>query len=77
MKRIFLFLIIVILFVAGVASADKAKSNRAFEGAPPTIPHTIEGREDCLMCHKDGIGGAPKASHPERLNCDQCHVPGE
>ena len=28
---------------------------------PPKIPHTLEGRTDCVVCHKDGIT-APKVS---------------
>lgn len=46
--------------------------------SPPTIPHTLVGREgNCLLCHRDiGEGkGVPQTPHPERPNCLQCHVP--
>jgi cytochrome c-type protein NapB len=55
---------------------------RAFEGAPPTIPHPVaEGRQqDCLACHEDGlvVGGrvAPAMSHDRLLQCRQCHASG-
>ncbi|MFK7777860.1 MAG: hypothetical protein QM501_07015 [Gimesia sp.] len=55
--------------------------NRAFEGAPPTIPHPIANvrAEKCLVCHSEGvqIGNkiASKMSHPLFSNCVQCHVP--
>ncbi|MEE8392289.1 MAG: cache domain-containing protein, partial [Anaerolineae bacterium] len=46
----------------------------------PAIPHplTQEGREDCLICHGTGIGGAPQVSdeHVGRTDqsCRQCHI---
>ena len=49
--------------------------NNAFEGGPPVIPHQIQLRENCLSCHAGP--SAPKeirVSHPERVNCRQCHV---
>ena len=44
---------------------------------PPTIPHSLEGRQGkCLLCHKDAAGVKIKRTpHPERANCIQCHVP--
>ncbi len=50
--------------------------NNALEGSPPAIPHQIQMRENCLSCHASP--SAPKeirVSHPERINCRQCHVP--
>jgi len=56
---------------------------RLFEGAPPVVPHPIEGygREDCLACHLHGEAideesgrPAPVTPHPEQANCRQCHV---
>ena len=53
---------------------------RAYDGAPPTIPHEIDQRRypDCLTCHEKGatIGGrrAPRMSHERYENCAQCHV---
>ena len=53
---------------------------RAFEGAPPTIPHPIGdgSAEACLACHERGarIGEAlaPPMSHTPYTMCTQCHV---
>ncbi len=44
----------------------------------PSIPHTTEGRTDCLACH-DSLGPWPApASHKGRGNavCQICHQPG-
>ena len=60
-------------------------NNRAFVGAPPTIPHPINndgvvGGNDCLKCHDNGgfvdkfSAYAPVTPHPEMTNCRQCHV---
>lgn len=49
--------------------------NKALESSPPFIPHTLQLRENCLACHAGP--SAPKeirVSHPERVNCRQCHV---
>ncbi|MBI4304199.1 MAG: c-type cytochrome [Chloroflexi bacterium] len=47
--------------------------------APPLVPHSIEGRADCLLCHEKGIGGAPQypSSHIGRPSdvCLTCHAP--
>lgn len=47
---------------------------RAWEGAPPTIPHTTHMRQNCLACH--GFNGWPglHTTHPERQECRQCHA---
>ncbi len=41
------------------------------------LPHEVAGREDCLMCHGEGIGEAAKvpADHAGRTNdtCQLCH----
>ena len=61
------------------ALADRA-TNRAYDGAPPTIPHPSEGlyAASCLACHGDGlkVGDriASKISHAHLSNCTQCHV---
>ena len=55
--------------------APKAGINNALAGSPPVIPHQIQLRENCLACHAGP--SAPKeirVSHPERVNCRQCHV---
>jgi len=60
--------------------------NRAFHGAPPSIPHPIVneltmGDKSCLKCHENGGYVAkfkaftPVVPHPEKVNCRQCHVP--
>lgn len=50
-------------------------------GEPKAIPHTLEGRDNCLMCHETGIGGAKAipADHAGRTNatCTTCHKPAK
>ena len=56
--------------------APKTGNNNALLGSPPVIPHQIQMRENCLACHAGP--SAPKeirVTHPERINCRQCHVP--
>lgn len=67
-----------------MAALTKARDAvRAYEGAPPVIPHEVEelGRRNCLSCHEYGNAlntetgkFAPITPHPEQLNCKQCHV---
>lgn len=65
--------------LAGVRA--KRASRRAYDGAPPTIPHAVEqtGAPSCLACHGAGakIGDkiAPAMSHRRYSSCTQCHVP--
>lgn len=53
---------------------------RAYDGAPPTIPHTIDDAStfECLACHAKGavVAGkrAPAMSHERHDSCTQCHV---
>jgi len=53
---------------------------RAFDGAPPVVPHRIEHQSStsCLVCHGEGLKLgekiATKVSHPHFANCLQCHV---
>ncbi|MCB1159715.1 MAG: nitrate reductase cytochrome c-type subunit [Leptospiraceae bacterium] len=61
---------------------EKRYTNRAYEGAPPTIPHSVEewGRENCLSCHEEGKAAregklAKVTPHAFQLSCRQCHVP--
>jgi nitrate reductase (cytochrome), electron transfer subunit len=52
------------------------KGRRATPGAPPTIPHTLQLREQCASCHAGPAARAEiRTSHPERSRCRQCHVP--
>jgi hypothetical protein len=63
------------------ASAPGASATPAptLVGTPRTIPHALEGRDQCLACHQTGVGGAPKvpSSHAGRTNdqCRTCHQP--
>jgi len=61
-------------------------SLRAYNGAPPVIPHPIIKSksltgDSCLGCHQNGgftpkfNAYAPIVPHPEKLNCRQCHNP--
>ncbi|MBL8827268.1 MAG: nitrate reductase cytochrome c-type subunit [Planctomycetaceae bacterium] len=53
---------------------------RAFDEAPPVIPHRVEHQSanTCLVCHGEGLKLgekiATKVSHPHFANCLQCHV---
>ena len=61
------------------------RSGRAFDGAPPVVPHRIDQRDPaaCLACHQAGrvigVGArrrvATQVNHVELTNCFQCHVP--
>ena len=49
---------------------------RFYDRAPPTIPHALQLRENCLSCHAGPAARAEiRTSHPERVRCRQCHVP--
>ena len=60
---------------------DRRLERRAFDGAPPVVPHPVDqmSAASCLACHGEGmaIKGnlAPKISHPPYSSCTQCHVP--
>jgi hypothetical protein len=49
------------------------------QGTPPFIPHPLEGRDACLVCHETGVAGAPQIpeDHAGRTNemCRACHQP--
>jgi hypothetical protein len=51
----------------------------AAQGRYPPIPHTLEGRDDCLACHKTGVAGAVPIpdNHTGIKNdvCQVCHKP--
>lgn len=62
------------------AAVHDLQNNRAYDGAPPTIPHPI-GSEialECLVCHTDGMMVddriARPPSHSWMTNCTQCHI---
>lgn len=65
---------------------DTYYDNRAYHGAPPSIPHDVSdernmGENSCLKCHQNGgfvskySAYAPVTPHPELVNCRQCHLP--
>jgi nitrate reductase (cytochrome), electron transfer subunit len=60
---------------------EERSRRRAYDGAPPTIPHAVvaDGAFECLGCHERGalIAGkrAPAMSHERHDNCTQCHAP--
>jgi len=51
----------------------------AASASPPTIPHSLEGRGQCLTCHGSGLAGIPQVptDHQGRTNetCTLCHQP--
>jgi cytochrome c-type protein NapB len=65
-------------------SREVRMTRRAYEGAPPVIPHVLdrdtERDQDCRPCHE--FGGynpslktyTPRVPHPELSQCMQCHV---
>ena len=66
-------------------SLDDYYDNRAYHGAPPSIPHPVDehqnaGDNSCLKCHDNGgfvekyNAYTPVTPHPELVNCMQCHV---
>lgn len=70
----------------GGRTLDTYYNNRAFHGAPPSIPHPVVnelnmGDKSCLKCHENGgyvekfKAFTPVVPHPEKVNCRQCHVP--
>lgn len=48
---------------------------RAYGTSPPTTPHPVWMRQNCMACHGPGREQAIRTSHPERQNCLQCHAP--
>lgn len=67
-------------FAARAQSIEARSTLRAYEGAPPVIPHPIAGInvQTCLACHAQGIKAGDKnarmISHAVLTNCTQCHV---
>lgn len=53
---------------------------RAYDGAPPTIPHPVRqnAAAECLACHEDGLRVrgrlATAMPHADLASCTQCHV---
>jgi cytochrome c-type protein NapB len=62
------------------AALKKRATARAYDGAPPTIPHHFRQNSaaECMACHGEGlrIGSlqAQTLPHDDFVNCTQCHV---
>ncbi len=62
-----------------LALAERA-ARRAFNGAPPTVPHPIDqhSSQSCIACHGQGVRTdslrIPQMPHPFYASCTQCHV---
>jgi nitrate reductase (cytochrome), electron transfer subunit len=58
-------------------------ARRAFDGAPPVVPHPIaqDSSAACLACHGPALAVknkvASKISHASYSSCTQCHVPAD
>jgi hypothetical protein len=49
--------------------------SRTADGLPPSIPHDLQLRGNCLACHMGPAAVAEiRTTHPERSDCRQCHV---
>lgn len=49
--------------------------SRAWNGAPPIIPHTTQLRTNCLSCHGPTGQAGLRTPHPAQTSCLQCHSP--
>ncbi|MBM2832356.1 MAG: hypothetical protein HW414_1408 [Dehalococcoidia bacterium] len=60
-------------------SEDEEEGERKEAETPTNIPHTLQGRTDCLACHQTGAAGGPDvpADHSGRTSatCQGCHQP--
>jgi cytochrome c-type protein NapB len=63
-----------------IASLADRATRRAYDGAPPTVPHPIDqlDSDSCMACHGEGLRSdslrAGKMPHPFYADCTQCHV---
>lgn len=81
MQLVSLISCLMLLALAPVHADEQPEPNLAADAVkaekhPPVIPHAVQDDADgasCNGCHT----GSFKAPHPDRLNCTQCHVPGE
>lgn len=69
--------------IEGKTSAPERATRRAYDGAPPTIPHAPSFGGSCRSCHTEsglelpGVGFAPAVPHGEDASfnrCRACHV---
>ena len=75
------------IVLTNVTEAERAQAlaeraaRRAFDGAPPVVPHAItqDSSAACLACHGPGLAVkdkvASRISHARYSSCTQCHVP--
>lgn len=62
------------------ANVKSRAERRAYDGAPPLIPHPVDQRAlpNCSTCHEQhlriGERVSPAPSHATMLSCTQCHV---
>lgn len=67
-------------FAARVRSMERRAALRAFEGAPPVVPHPIADLnvQTCRACHLQGLRAGDKVArmvpHTLLTSCTQCHV---
>ena len=49
---------------------------QALMTSPTVMPHGLRNRENCLSCHAGpAVPKEIRVTHPDRINCRQCHVP--
>jgi len=58
-----------------VGLAAPMRGERAWVGAPPTIPHTTTMRSECNSCHGPAGKVGLRTPHAVRTSCTQCHTP--
>lgn len=64
-----------------MASLQMRTERRAYNGAPPIIPHIVDqiSSDNCLACHGKGLRIENRVAnalpHPYMTNCQQCHAP--
>lgn len=67
-------------FASRMKSIEQRATLRAFEGAPPVVPHPVLdiNVQTCRACHAAGLRAGDKisrmVSHTYLVNCTQCHV---
>ncbi|MCC6969530.1 MAG: hypothetical protein IT434_04840 [Phycisphaerales bacterium] len=70
-------------FNARIRSIEQRAKLRAFEGAPPVVPHatTDMNVQTCRACHGQGLRAGDKTArmmaHASMTSCTQCHVEAE
>jgi len=68
---------------AKLAALERRAERRAYNGAPPIIPHPIDQMEtqQCASCHWEGMRVESRVanpmSHSMHTSCTQCHVVGD